>query len=81
MEAKDPKSTETENAQPGTEAVEPDSTATSSDTLSNVEQTEADTNATEGGQSGSGSNDALSPDGQFDGSRSGNSGADDAGPM
>lgn len=81
MEAKDPKSTETENAQSGTEAVEPDSSATSNDTLSDVEQAETVSTTSGDERSGGSANDAPSPDGQFDGSRSENSGTDDAGPM
>lgn len=81
IEAKDPKSTGTENTQPGTEAVEPDSTATSSDTLQDVEEKEADTTATDDEQSGGNSSDAPSPDGQFDGSGGSTSGVNDPGPM
>jgi hypothetical protein len=84
METKDPMSTETSDSKPETEAREPESTATSSDTLSDIEQTEkVSTSNDEQSSGGSSSNtsDAPSPDGQFDESRSGNSGHGDSGPM
>jgi hypothetical protein len=84
QETKDPSSTGTRNREHGTEAVEPESTATSSDTLSDIEKTEKVSTSTgdkESGGASSSSNDAPSPDGQFDGSSNENSGADDAGPM
>lgn len=83
QETKDPSSTETANSEHGTETREPESTATSSDTLSDIEQAE-NVSTSSGGKEGGGASsndDAPSPDGQFDGSRSENSGADDAGPM
>ena len=83
METKDPMSTETSDSKPQTEAREPESTATSSDTLSDIEQTEKVSAPNSNEQSGGGGNqsDAPSPDGQFDDSRSNNSGVGDPGPM
>ncbi|HEX8493759.1 MAG TPA: hypothetical protein VF658_13015 [Pyrinomonadaceae bacterium] len=83
METKDPMSTETSRSKPDAEAREPESTATSSDTLSDIEQTEkvSAPKSNEQSSGGSGSNDAPSPDGQFDDSRSNNSGVGDPGPM
>lgn len=85
QETKDPESTETSGGEQGTEAREPESTATSSDTLSDIEQTEKvsdRTGSTSDSDTGSGSSsDAPSPDGQFDDSRSGDSGKGNPGPM
>lgn len=82
METKDPASTETSESKPETEAREPESTATSTDTLSDIEQTEkvSTPSGNEPDSGGTGSSEAPSPDGQFDDSRTGNSGGD-AGPM
>jgi hypothetical protein len=74
-------STETSDSKPETEAREPESTATSTDTLSDIEQTEKVSTSTSNEQSGGSDNEAPSPDGQFDGSRSENSGPSDPGPM
>jgi hypothetical protein len=82
METKEPMSTETSGNKSETEAREPESTATSSDTLSDIEQTEKVSTSTGNEQSdGGGQSDAPSPDGQFDDSRSNNSGVGDPGPM
>lgn len=86
METKDPMSTETSRSKPDTEAREPESTATSSDTLSDIEETEKVSTPTGGEQTSGGTssgskNDAPSPDGQFDDSRSDQSGVGDPGPM
>jgi hypothetical protein len=80
METKDPVSTETSGGKPETEAREPESTATSTDTLSDIEQTEK-VSTPAGDEQSSGSSEAPSPDGQFDESRSENSGVGDPGPM
>jgi hypothetical protein len=81
METKDPASTETSETKPETEAREPESTATSADTLSDIEQTEKVSTPTGSEKSSGGGSEAPSPDGQFDDSRSENSGVGDPGPM
>jgi hypothetical protein len=81
MESKDPKSTESANADRGVESKDPKSDATSSETLSDVEETE---NASQPGTEGkdeSVNSSVPSPDGAFDDGRSGGDGLEDAGPM
>jgi hypothetical protein len=81
MESKDPKSTESSDAENGVESKDSKSDATSSETLSDVEKTEevSRTNESEGQEGESSS--VPSPDGAFDEGRSGTNGIEDAGPM
>jgi hypothetical protein len=80
MEAKDPKSTESANADEGVESKDPKADATSSETLSDVEETEkvSETGGEETDKSEGSS--VPSPDGAFDEGRGGD-GLEDAGPM
>lgn len=80
-ETKDPKSTESADAERSVESKDPKSDATSSDTLSDVEETEkvSETKESEAQESGGAS--LPSPDGAFDEGRSGSNGIEDAGPM
>jgi hypothetical protein len=80
MESKDPKSTESAEADKEVESKDPKSDATSSETLSDVEETEkaSDTGGKESDQGESSS--VPSPDGAFDEGRGGD-GLEDAGPM
>ena len=81
MEVKDPKSTESADAEKGVESKDPKSDATSADTLSDVEETEK-VSGTEGGGADKNEGSTLpSPDGAFDEGRGGSNGIEDAGPM
>ena len=80
MESKDPKSTESADADSSLESTDPKSDATSSDTLSDVEKTE-EISQTGGDETDTGEGATVpSPDGAFDEGRGGD-GLEDAGPM
>jgi len=81
MDTKDPKSTESADADKGVESKDPKSDATSSETLSEVEATEkvSKTNESEA-QEGKGSS-VPSPDGAFDEGRGGTGELEGSGPM
>jgi hypothetical protein len=81
MEAKDPKSTESADAEKGVESKDPKSDATSADTLSDVEGAEKVSGAEKGGADESEGSSLPSPDGAFDEGRGGSNGLEDAGPM
>lgn len=80
MEAKDPKSTASANAEESVESKDPKADATSSETLSDLEETEkvSETGGEEADKSEGAS--VPSPDGAFDEGRGGD-GLEDAGPM
>jgi hypothetical protein len=81
MEARDPKSAESSDADQSAESKDPKSDATSSETLSDVEQGEK-VPETDESESGEGSPSSVpSPDGAFDEGRGGQDGINDAGPM
>ncbi len=79
METKDPKSTESADAEKNVETKDPKSDATSSDTLSDVEETEEVSETNESGAQEGESAPLPSPDGAFD--EGGSNGIEDAGPM
>ncbi len=81
QETKDPKSTESANAEQGVESKDPKSDATSSETLSDVEETEKVSETGESGAQESENTPLPSPDGAFDEGRGGNNGLEDVGPM
>ena len=81
METKDPKSTESAGAEKNAESKDPKSDATSSETLSDMEETEKEPTAGEGGAEKSEGAPVPSPDGAFDEGRGGSNGIEDAGPM
>jgi hypothetical protein len=81
MESKDPKSTESSNADKGVESKDPKSDATSSETLSEVEETEKTGDADENSTEDSDDSSIPSPDGAFDEGRGGTNGIEDVGPM
>ncbi len=80
-ETKDPKSTESADADQGVESKDPKSDATSSETLSDVEETEKVAGTGEDERDESENSSVPSPDGAFDEGRSGGGGIEDAGPM
>lgn len=80
MESKDPKSTESANADDTLESKDPKSDATSSETLSDVKETEQVSQPSDDDQEKSEGSGVPSPDGAFDESRGGD-GVEDAGPM
>lgn len=80
MESKDPKSTESAEADNGPESKDPKSDATSSETLSDVENTEK-VSQTGGDEADNNESSSVpSPDGAFDDGRRGD-GLEDSGPM
>ena len=81
METKDPKSTESADADKSAESKDPKSDATSSETLSDVEKTEKISDANEGGAEETERSPVPSPDGAFDDGRGSGNGLEDAGPM
>lgn len=81
METKDPKSTESADADKSVESKDPKSDATSSETLSDVEETEKGSESNESGAQEGESSPVPSPDGAFDEGRGGSNGIEDAGPM
>ena len=80
MEIKDPKSTESTDADKSAESRDPKADATSSDTLSDVEETEKVSKTNESGTQKDEGSGVPSPDGAFDEGRGGG-GIEDAGPM
>jgi hypothetical protein len=81
MEIKDPKSTESADADKSVESKDSKADATSSDTLSDVEETEKVSKTNESGTQESGGSAVPSPDGAFDEGRGDGGGIEDAGPM
>ena len=81
METRDPKSTESSEADQSVESKDPKSDATSSETLSDVEKTEEVSPTTESEAREGESSSVPLPDGAFDEGRSGANGIEDAGPM
>lgn len=81
METKDPKSTESADADKSVESKDPKSDATSAETLSDMEETEKVSKTNEGGAQEGDDSAVPSPDGAFDEGRGGSNGIEDAGPM
>jgi hypothetical protein len=83
MESKDPKSTESSEADASAQSKDPKSDATSSETLSDVEGAEQSGGASEAGSDDDDDDTSSvpSPDGAFDEGRGGTNGIEDAGPM
>jgi hypothetical protein len=81
QETKDPKSTESADAEKGVESTDPKSDATSADTLSDLDEVEKVAGTGEDETDESDGSAVPSPDGAFDEGRSGGGGIEDAGPM
>ncbi|HEX8922311.1 MAG TPA: hypothetical protein VF766_12625 [Pyrinomonadaceae bacterium] len=80
QETKDPKSTESADANQGVESKDPKSDATSSETLSDVEESEKAAGTDQDATDETDGSSVPSPDGAFDEGRS-SDGLEDAGPM